>query len=211
MISFREVVSFQDSSILPVDGEYIIIFWFSIINYNTFCIILGSSHTDVIFRYIVFRPEIGSLLTGKIKSCTREGIYVTLGFFDDIFIPKDELQHPSRFEEAEQAWVWEYPVEEGEQEKHDLFMDVGETIKFRIIDEEFVESEPTGPPEAGSDTTNLPADHNSRPPYKIFGAINESGLGIESWWTQNEMNDEEEEDDDEWINQLECVFTFIKL
>lgn len=149
----------------------------------------------MIFRYIVFRPEIGSLLSGKIKSCTREGIFVTLGFFDDIFIPKDELQHPSRFEEAEQAWVWEYPVD-GEQEKHDLFMDVGETIKFRIIDEEFVESEPSGPPEAESSTSsNQTTDHNARPPYRIIGAINESGLGIESWWTQNEMADDEDDDD----------------
>jgi DNA-directed RNA polymerase III subunit RPC8 len=159
----------------------------------------GSSHTDVVFRFIVFRPEIGSLLTGKIKSCTRDGIYVTLGFFDDIFIPKDELQHPSRFEEAEQAWVWEYPVEDGEQDKHDLFMDVGETIKFRIIDEEFVESEPTGPPETSGENiapSTQSADHNARPPYRIIGAINESGLGVESWWTQNEAVEDEEEEED---------------
>lgn len=73
-------------------------------------------------------------------------------------------------------------------------MDVGETVKFRIIDEEFVESEPTGPPE-DSATSAQTTDHNSRPPYRIIGAINESGLGIESWWTQNETNDEEEEED----------------
>lgn len=143
---------------------------------------------------------------------------MTLGFFDDIFIPKDELQHPSRFEEAEQAWVWEYPVE-GDQEKHDLFMDVGrfllrlliqvlyvpiysigETVKFRIIDEEFVESEPTGPAETESTTPSASnqSDHNSRPPpYRIIGAINESGLGIESWWSQNEAVEDEEELDDE--------------
>lgn len=76
-------------------------------------------------------------------------------------------------------------------------MDVGETIKFRIIDEEFVESEPTGPPEAepSSSTSNQTTD-NSRPPYRIIGAINESGLGVESWWTQNEMNDDEEDEDE---------------
>lgn len=148
----------------------------------------------------MFRPEIGSLLTGKIKSCTRDGIFVTLGFFDDIFIPSDELQHPSRFEEAEQAWVWEYPTgaEDSEQEKHDLFMDVGETIKFRIIDEEFVESEPTGPPEAESSTapSSQSTDNSRPPPYRIIGAINESGLGIESWWTQNEAAEDEEEDEE---------------
>lgn len=123
---------------------------------------------------------------------------MTLGFFDDIFIPKDELQHPSRFEEAEQAWVWEYPVEDGEQDKHDLFMDVGETIKFRVIGEEFVESEPTGPPDAESTTPNQTPDQNLRPPpYRIIGAINESGLGVESWWIQNEVAEDEEEEFDE--------------
>ena len=49
-------------------------------------------------------------------------ISVTLGFFDDIIIPSSALQHPSRFDEAEQVWVWEYQVDE---EKHDLFMDIG--------------------------------------------------------------------------------------
>jgi DNA-directed RNA polymerase III subunit RPC8 len=152
-----------------------------------------------VFRYIVFRPEIGSLITGKVKSCTRDGIFVTLGFFDDIFIPKDELQHPSRFEEAEQAWVWEYPIDDG-QSKHDLFMDVGETIKFRVIDEEFVENEPTGPPDNESTSNNTSSDHhNTRPPYRIIGAINESGLGIDSWWTQsgNDGGEDEEEEEEE--------------
>lgn len=47
---------------------------------------------------------------------------MTLGFFDDILIPSSSLQHPSRFDEAEQVWVWEYQVDD---EKHDLFMDIG--------------------------------------------------------------------------------------
>lgn len=83
-------------------------------------------------------------------------------------------------------------------------MDVGETIKFRVIDEEFTESEPTGPPEEGnagtsSSSANQSTDHNSKPPYKIIGAINEAGLGMDSWWTQNDGGggDEEEEEDDE--------------
>jgi DNA-directed RNA polymerase III subunit RPC8 len=142
------------------------------------------------------------LITGKIKNCTRDGIFVSLGFFDDIFIPKDELQHPSRFDEAEQAWVWEYPLEDGAS--HDLFMDVGEVIKFRVIDEEFTESEPSGPPdqqpasEKPSTSSNQSnSDNNMKPPYKIIGAINESGLGVECWWKTNENNEVEDEDDDD--------------
>lgn len=69
-----------------------------------------------------------------------------MGFFDDILIPHSVLQHPSRFEEAEQAWVWEYPVEDGS--KHDLYMDIGETIKFRVQKEEFEETSPVGVPNA---------------------------------------------------------------
>lgn len=147
----------------------------------------------MIFRYIVFRPEIGSILTGKIKNCTKEGIYVTLGFFDDIFIPRDELQHPSRFEEQEQAWVWEYQVDESTEQKHDLFLDIDDTIKFRVIDEEFLESEPTGPQESSSNSASK-TDFRS-PPYKIIAAINEQGLGLENWWKPNENLDDEEEDE----------------
>lgn len=117
---------------------------------------------------------------------------MTLGFFDDIFIPKDELQHPSRFEETEQCWVWEYPLDGGKS-KHDLFMDVGETIKFRVIDDEFVESEPTGPPESEASSAT-PNDVNFKPPYKIIGAINESGLGLLTWWSQAIDEEEDEED-----------------
>lgn len=83
-------------------------------------------------------------------------------------------------------------------------MDVGETIKFRVIDEEFVESEPSGPPSATENdastsnnqntTTN---DVNSKPPYRIIGAINESGLGLLTWWSQNDENAMDEEDEEE--------------
>lgn len=59
-------------------------------------------------------------------------ISVTLGFFDDILILPNALQHPSRFDESDQAWVWEYP--KGDGEKHDLFMDSGiNIIKYIII------------------------------------------------------------------------------
>lgn len=66
-----------------------------------------------------------------------------MGFFDDILIPPSALQHPSRFDETEQAWVWEYDT--GDGNKHDLFMDAGETIRFRVTAETFSETCPTEP------------------------------------------------------------------
>ncbi|XP_055903560.1 DNA-directed RNA polymerase III subunit RPC8 [Eupeodes corollae] len=180
-IALKDIVSIKDSIILPGDG---------------------ASHTEVIFRYIVFRPAIGNVVTGKIRSCSREGVHVTLGFFDDIIIPPSALQHPSRFEETEQAWVWEYPVDDGE--KHDLFMDIGEPIKFRVSGELFEESSPIGPPkndQPGSSTAQL---KEIKTPYRIIAAINESGLGVLSWWaSQNQAAEESYEGDenDEYNNE----------
>lgn len=178
----------------------------------------GASHTEVHFRYIVFRPSIGDVITGKIRSCSREGVHVTLGFFDDILIPPTAMQHPSRFEETEQAWVWEYPTDDGH---HDLYMDIGEPVKFRVTGETFEESSPVGPP--ASDASTAPGgvqsvhhpqaggpgaagsagagdavcDTTAKTPYRIVVAINESGLGLLSWWDQHSPAAEEDDGGDD--------------
>lgn len=36
--------------------------------------------------------------------------------------------------------MWEYQTEEG---SHDLFMDIGEEIRFRVVEERFVDTIPT--------------------------------------------------------------------
>lgn len=113
---------------------------------------------------------------------------MTLGFFDDILIPPDALQHPSRFEEAEQAWVWEYPLDDGAH--HDLFMDTGNVIKFRVTKEIFEESSPVGPP-VKSDDAKITSE--PKVPYRIEASINEPGLGVTSWWDQQEEEEEEGE------------------
>ncbi|XP_061703140.1 DNA-directed RNA polymerase III subunit RPC8 isoform X2 [Syngnathoides biaculeatus] len=102
----------------------------------------GASHTKVHFRYVVFHPFLDEILVGKIKYCSQEGVHVTMGFFDDILIPPESLQQPTKFDEAEQVWLWEYETDEG---AHDLYMDQGEEIRFRVADEIFVDTSPTGP------------------------------------------------------------------
>ena len=57
----------------------------------------------VTFRVLVFRPFIEEVLTGRIKSSTKEGVTLNLGFFDDIFLPASNLQHPCRFDESDQG------------------------------------------------------------------------------------------------------------
>jgi DNA-directed RNA polymerase subunit E'/Rpb7 len=41
---------------------------------------------------VVFRPFVGEVMVGKIRACTKEGIQVSLEFFDDIIIPSYSLQ-----------------------------------------------------------------------------------------------------------------------
>lgn len=74
------------------------------------------------------------------------------------------MQHPSRFEEAEQAWVWEYPLEEGST--HDLYMDIGESIKFRVTGDIFEESSPIGPP--NNDKPSSSGQSDIKTPYRIL-------------------------------------------
>ena len=43
-------------------------------------------------------------------------------------------------DKEEQLWVWEYEAEDG---KHDMYMDIDEEIRFRVIKETFVDTSPT--------------------------------------------------------------------
>ena len=151
-ISLFDVLKYEDSFIFPGDG---------------------SSHTKVQFRFIVFRPFVDEVLIGKIKSCSREGIVVSLGFFDDILIPPEYLQQPSKFDSSEQVWVWEYETPEG---THDLFMDINESIRFRIADEIFVDTIPQS-------KTDDSGNKENRIPYSLKAHVSEPGLGLLSWWT----------------------------
>jgi len=61
----------------------------------------------------VFKPFKGEIITGKVRSSTVDGLYVSLGFFEDVFIPASELQTPSTFVHKENLWMWSYVTEEG--------------------------------------------------------------------------------------------------
>lgn len=68
-------------------------------------------------------------------------------------------------DEAEQVWVWEYETEEG---AHDLYMDVGEEIRFRVVDETFVDTSPTGPSSAEASTSSATEEvQKKEAPYTL--------------------------------------------
>lgn len=68
-------------------------------------------------------------------------------------------------DEAEQVWVWEYETEEG---AHDLYMDIGEEIRFRVVDETFVDTSPTGPSSAETSTSGATEEvQKKEAPYTL--------------------------------------------
>lgn len=71
----------------------------------------GSSIQVVTFRLVVFRPFVGEVLIGKVLSSNKDGIKLTMDFFDDIFIPFAHLQQPSQFNTALNVWTWKYETD----------------------------------------------------------------------------------------------------
>ena len=66
-------------------------------------------------------------------------------------------------DEDEQLWVWEYATDQG---GHDLFMDINEEIRFRVVDEMFTDLSPAGPEMSGEKKSTDEQD-NKRSPYSI--------------------------------------------
>ena len=58
----------------------------------------GEASVDLVVRFsmVLFRPFVGEIVVGKLVRCDVKGLYVSLGFFDDIFVPASCLPENSR-------------------------------------------------------------------------------------------------------------------
>ena len=56
----------------------------------------ASAHYLVRFSVAIFRPFIGEIIVGTVVRCDKTGIFVSLGFFDDIFVPAALLHRPTK-------------------------------------------------------------------------------------------------------------------
>ncbi|TYZ64823.1 hypothetical protein PybrP1_004957 [[Pythium] brassicae (nom. inval.)] len=138
----------------------------------------GTSHSQVEFRMVVFRPFVGEVLKGRIVSCTDEHIRVSMDFVQDIIIPSYALQTPSYFDTAERLWVWKYS--EG-QEK--FYMDLHEEIRFRASDKAVAEGDMRQSlARRRSSSVDLSDTDPTPSAIHILGTIDEDGLGLTSWW-----------------------------
>ncbi|KAK7502295.1 hypothetical protein BaRGS_00006248, partial [Batillaria attramentaria] len=77
-------------------------------------------------------------------------------FVDEVLIGKEQL------------WAWEYDTEEG---KHDLYLDIGEEIRFRVMEEKFVDTTPTGPEGLSKDAATDVDPESKKSPYTILVSV----------------------------------------
>ncbi|KAE9530863.1 hypothetical protein AGLY_011325 [Aphis glycines] len=156
-LSLFDILEIGDSIIYPSEGAYF---------------------SKVRFRFIVFRPFVEEILIGKVKSSSSDGAVLTTGFFEDIFVPAANMQNPSRFDVKDKVWVWEY---DNCGDTVELHMDIGETVRFRVVSEQFTDTHP-GVDSGLLDTGEI-ATLKSKSPYSIVGTVREPGLGVIGWWT----------------------------
>ena len=59
----------------------------------------------------MFRPFVGEVIIGKVIQSNKDGVRISLDFFDDILIPASNLQTPSAFNPSTNLWVWKYETD----------------------------------------------------------------------------------------------------
>lgn len=89
----------------------------------------GGAHRDVRFRAVVFRPQIGEMLRGSVVRCeAARGVQVSLGFFDDIWIPSRCLPKGTTWDAKSGSFKWVPRPEEGE-EGEEAYDDADEDVE----------------------------------------------------------------------------------
>ncbi|CAH9092945.1 unnamed protein product [Cuscuta europaea] len=150
-ISVYDILSIQGGFIFPGDG--------------------ASTYT-VKFRLIMFRPFVGEVIAARLKESNANGLRLSLGFFDDIYVPAALMPTPSQSEPDPEIpnqvrWMWMF---EGSSEQEYLIDGVDE-IRFRVHNVSY----PRIP---------LEQDNGSKSfaPMLVTGSLDSDGLGPVSWW-----------------------------
>lgn len=148
----------------------------------------GESHFRVVFRLVVFKPQIGEWLAGSLLSSDKDGIRVDLGFFQDVFIPKSNLMAPFALCKERQLYLWAYspPGGKAEGEAQNYVYELHQPCRFRVTEVNFPEAQEPPAPAQAETATILPAPLSQRAsPMIVIGAMDQDGLGLMSWWPEN--------------------------
>ncbi|XP_011079992.1 DNA-directed RNA polymerase III subunit RPC8 isoform X1 [Sesamum indicum] len=139
----------------------------------------GASTYTVRFRLVMFRPFVGEVISARLKESSKDGLRLSLGFFDDIYVPVPLLASPNHSEPDPEhkngiRWVWEY---EGENYP----IDGTDEIRFRVHNVSY----PPVPLEQGKDSDEKESEQKDSKPFApmvVTGSLDADGLGPISWW-----------------------------
>ncbi|MED6147333.1 hypothetical protein PIB30_043250, partial [Stylosanthes scabra] len=146
----------------------------------------GYPTYKVVFNLIMFRPFVGEIMTAKLLSSDADGLRLSLGFFDDIYVPLQHLPSPNEFKAESKnstkgTWYWKY-------DEQSFPIDDSDVIKFRIQNVTY----PSIPIEQ-------PKESKPFAPMLVTGSIDHDGLGPVSWWPGQEQDAEEGEEAEEAV------------
>ncbi|KAJ0843096.1 putative DNA-directed RNA polymerase [Helianthus annuus] len=129
----------------------------------------GAPTYTVKFRLIIFRPFVGEIISARLKESNADGLRLSLGFFEDIYIPELLMPEPSEAEpdsenRGQVKWTWLFNDEK-------YLIDGVDEIRFRVQNIKFPE---------------IPREQKDPKPFapmEIIGSlVSEGGLGPVSWW-----------------------------
>jgi len=171
-ISFFDFVSADDPYIYPAEG---------------------AVHQLISFRLVVFRPFVNEVLVGRIVSSNKEGLKVSLEFFDDILIPHTFLQNPYEYCEKTNTWNWLYSNDEDDESAVQLYpYEIDETIRFKVRAVN-INAPTTSAAKVNNNDNNVGTIRNRSlsigngedmilPPMQVIGCVQGDGFGLCSWW-----------------------------
>ncbi|KAK7309511.1 hypothetical protein RJT34_06301 [Clitoria ternatea] len=139
----------------------------------------GAPTYTVVFNLIMFRPFVGEIISAKLLSSDADGIRLTLGFFDDIYVPAHHLPTSNHFvadlvNSKNGIWFWDY-------DEQSYPIDAADEIKFQVQSVSY----PPIPVEQ-------PKESKPFAPMLVTGSLDHDGLGPVSWWYAEEEAKEEE-------------------
>ncbi|KAK3112164.1 DNA-directed RNA polymerase III complex subunit Rpc25 [Teratosphaeriaceae sp. CCFEE 6253] len=144
----------------------------------------GIVNVNVDFKLVVFRPFKGEIVRGTIAHSEATGIYMNMGFFEDVVAPANLLFWKSDFEVDEggnKLFVWR----SGENE---FWFDKTEKCLMRVEGEDWRDISPQMRRPDGEYDEESRDQYGMRPtPYRLAVSMALTGLGPDLWWVGEEV------------------------
>lgn len=163
----------------------------------------GVSTTDCRFRILVFSPFVGEAIFANVGHSTSSGLLAYLGFFDLIWVPKEQLPQPSTFEDEDNVWVWR-PKFDGEIETT-YYMDSSNETVLRVTSVDYNDR-----PASARNTDEQSVSNVMVIKASLYDAVSDDnqGLGDPRWWYEEPEDDAELAQDEDGQQMDEAAGDF---